>query len=162
MRSGMSSRLNSSFKKPNRFFFHHPDEESELHRSLSKLGLPISSHSFTNNFHTATPGALQSSAVTINSFGARGTLSRFNPASCGRRLPLRAFTALCDRTGFLHSSLPPRERGEHGRGFLRLVAATFRCAGDGCHRARESKRPNRRLGLPKKTQVFELVRRSVG
>src|ERR1051325_4897636 len=51
------------------------------------------------------------SAVTGNSFGARGTLSSFKPASCGRRLPFRAFTALSDQTRFSHWSLPPRERG---------------------------------------------------
>jgi hypothetical protein len=35
----------------------------------------------------ATPWALRMSAVTGSSFGARGTLSSFRPASCGRRLP---------------------------------------------------------------------------
>src|SRR5438034_4741989 len=46
-----------------------------------------------------------------SSVGARGTLSSFSPASCGRRLPLRAFTSLLDHTRFSHASLPPRERG---------------------------------------------------
>src|ERR1043166_6784029 len=51
------------------------------------------------------------SAVTGSSFGARGTVSSFRPASCGRRLPFFAFTFLSDQTRFPHSSLPPRERG---------------------------------------------------
>src|SRR5258708_7828218 len=50
-------------------------------------------------------------AVAGSSFGARGTLSSFRPASCGRRLPLRAFTSLLDHTRFSHLSPPPRERG---------------------------------------------------
>ena len=49
--------------------------------------------------------------TTGSSFGARGTLSRFRPASCGRRFPLRAFTSLLDHTRFSHVSAPPRERG---------------------------------------------------
>src|SRR5258706_10564073 len=68
-------------------------------------------HSFTNSFQSAMSCALRMSAVTGNSFGTRGTLSSFKPASCGRRLPLRAFTVLSDHTRFPHSSLPPRERG---------------------------------------------------
>src|SRR5439155_13154489 len=72
--------------------------------------LPLS-HSFTNSFQSAMPCGLRISAVTCNSHGARGTLSSFNPASCGRRLPLLAFTVLSDHTRFPHSSLPPRERG---------------------------------------------------
>src|ERR1043166_4544989 len=68
-------------------------------------------HSFRNSFHSATPWALRRSAVTGSSFGARGTLSSFRPASCGRRLPLRAFTSLLDHTRFSHVSAPPRERG---------------------------------------------------
>ena len=42
---------------------------------------------------------------------ARGALSSFRPASCGRRLPLRVFTCLLDHTRFSHVSAPPRERG---------------------------------------------------
>src|SRR6266511_4974431 len=68
-------------------------------------------HSLRNSFHSATPWALRRCAVTGNSFGARGTVSSFNPASCGRRLPFFAFTVLSDQTRFPHSSLPPRERG---------------------------------------------------
>src|SRR5436190_4261880 len=68
-------------------------------------------HSFRNSFHSATPWALRRSAVTGSSFGARGTVSNFKPASCGRRLPFFAFTVLSDQTRFPHSSLPPRERG---------------------------------------------------
>src|SRR5690349_9655475 len=70
--------------------------------------LPLS-HSFRNSFHSATPWALRRSAVTGSSFGARGTLSSFRPASCGRRLPLRVFTSLLDHTRFSHVSAPPRE-----------------------------------------------------
>src|SRR6266542_3829864 len=51
------------------------------------------------------------SADTGSSFGARGTVNSFRPASCGRRLPLREFTSLLDHTRFSHASLPPRERG---------------------------------------------------
>src|SRR6266446_9070078 len=68
-------------------------------------------HSCTNSFQSATPWALRRSAVTGSSFGARGTLISFKPASCGRRLPLLAFTALLDHTRFSHASAPPRERG---------------------------------------------------
>src|ERR1051325_4953288 len=68
-------------------------------------------HSFRNSFHSAMPWALRRSAVTGSSFGARGTLSSFKPASCGRRLPLRVFTCLLDHTRFSHVSGPPRERG---------------------------------------------------
>src|SRR5205823_11934361 len=68
-------------------------------------------YSFTNSFQSTMPWALRMSAVTGNSFGARGTLSSFKPASCGSRLPFFAFTALSDQTRFPHSSLPPRERG---------------------------------------------------
>src|SRR5439155_22245572 len=68
-------------------------------------------HSFTNSFQSIVPWALRMSAVTGNSFGARGTVSSFKPASCGRRLPFFAFTVLSDQTRFPHSSLPPRERG---------------------------------------------------
>src|SRR5438093_3534879 len=55
--------------------------------------------------------ALRISADTGSSFGARGTLSSFRPASCGRRFPFFVFTALLDQTRFSHASLPPRERG---------------------------------------------------
>src|ERR687888_760273 len=85
---------------------------------LKKLTEPSSAttqsvfHSFRNSFHSATPCALRMSAETGSSFGARGALSNFRPASCGRRLPLRAFTSLLDQTKFSHSSLPPRERGK--------------------------------------------------
>src|SRR5438876_3192559 len=51
------------------------------------------------------------SAVTGSSFGARGSLRSFRPASCGRRLPFFVFTSLLDQTRFSHASLPPRERG---------------------------------------------------
>ena len=51
------------------------------------------------------------SCVTGSSFGARGAFSNRKPASCGRRLPLRAFTSLPDQTRFSQASLPPRERG---------------------------------------------------
>ena len=51
-------------------------------------------HSFRNSFHSAMPWALRMSAVTGSSFGARGSLSSFKPASCGRRLPLRVLTCL--------------------------------------------------------------------
>src|SRR3989442_1434663 len=57
------------------------------------------------------PCPLRISAVTGNSLGARGTRSSFNPASCGRRLPFRAFTVLLDHTRFSHVAFPPRERG---------------------------------------------------
>src|SRR5213593_4069229 len=57
------------------------------------------------------PCGLRMSAVTGSSFGARGTVSSFRPAWCGRRLPFFAFTVLSDQTRFPHSSLPPRERG---------------------------------------------------
>src|SRR6185436_18423790 len=69
-------------------------------------------YSSRNNLHSATPCVLRRSAVTGSSFGARGTLSSFRPASCGRRLPLRAFTCLLDHTRFSHVSGPPRERGK--------------------------------------------------
>src|SRR5947207_64135 len=62
------------------------------------------------------------SAVTGSSFGARGTLSSFRPASCGRRLPLRVFTSLLDHTRFSHVSAPPRERG---RTWSRLPSSSF-------------------------------------
>src|SRR6266508_3955980 len=68
-------------------------------------------YSLRNSFHSATPWALRMSADTGSSFGARGTLSSFRPASSGRRLPFFAFTALLDHTRFSHASLPPRERG---------------------------------------------------
>src|SRR5205809_4084646 len=68
-------------------------------------------HSCTNSFHSATLCALRMSADTGSSFGARGTLSSFNPASSGRRLPFFVFTVLLDHTRFSHASLPPRERG---------------------------------------------------
>jgi hypothetical protein len=67
--------------------------------------------SFRNSFHSATLWALRMSADTGSSFGARGALSSFRPASCGRRLPLRVFTCLLDHTRFSHVSGPPRERG---------------------------------------------------
>src|SRR5213083_3664498 len=67
--------------------------------------------SYTNSFHSATLCALRISADTGSSFGARGTLSSFSPASCSRRLPFFVFTALLDQTRFSHASLPPRERG---------------------------------------------------
>src|SRR5437867_2203903 len=51
------------------------------------------------------------SADSGSSFGTRGTVSSFRPASCGRRLPFFAFTALLDHTRFSHASLPPRDRG---------------------------------------------------
>src|SRR2546428_14155879 len=76
----------------------------------SRLGQG-SALSFTNSFHSGTPCALRMSAETGSSFGARGMVSSFRPASCGRRLPLRAFTDLLDHTRFSHASLPPRERG---------------------------------------------------
>src|SRR5204863_9350009 len=65
-----------------------------------------------NSFQSAMPGVLRMSADTGNSFGARGTVSSFRPASCGRRLPLRVFTSLLDHTRFSHASAPPRERGK--------------------------------------------------
>src|SRR5216110_3976428 len=68
-------------------------------------------HSSTKSFHSGILCALRMSAVTGSSFGARGTLSSFRPASCGRRLPFFAFTALLDQTRFSHASAPPRERG---------------------------------------------------
>ncbi len=74
------------------------------------LALP-SFHSFRNSFHSATPWALRMRADTGSSFGARGALSSFRPASCGRRLPLRVFTCLLDHTRFSHVSGPPRDRG---------------------------------------------------
>src|SRR5438128_5499035 len=67
--------------------------------------------SFRNSFHSATLCALRMRAETGSSFGARGTLSKRRPASCGRRLPFFVFTALLDHTRFSHASLPPRERG---------------------------------------------------
>src|SRR5438067_37361 len=51
-------------------------------------------HSFTNNFQSMIRWALRMSTVTGSSFGARGNVSRFKPASCGSRLPFFAFTAL--------------------------------------------------------------------
>src|SRR5688572_22010559 len=63
------------------------------------------------NFQSATSCEFRISAVTGSSFGARGTLRSFNPASCGKRSPFFALTALSDQTRFPHSSLPPRERG---------------------------------------------------
>lgn len=39
-----------------------------------------------------------------NPRGVHGALSYFSPASCGRRLPLRAFTALAGYTRFSHLS----------------------------------------------------------
>src|SRR5581483_1550311 len=68
-------------------------------------------HSFRKSFHSANPCALRMSAVTGISFGARGVLSSFNPASCGRRSALCVFTSLLDQTRFSQVSLPPRERG---------------------------------------------------
>src|SRR5207245_11428251 len=68
------------------------------------------------------PGELRMSAVTGDSFGARGTASRLRPASCGRRLPFRAFTTLLDHTRLCHASLPPRERG---RTWSRLPSSDF-------------------------------------
>src|SRR5438046_1882949 len=68
-------------------------------------------HSSTNSFHSGILCALRMSADTGSSFGARGTLSSFRPASCGRRLPFFVFTVLLDHTRFSHASLPPRERG---------------------------------------------------
>src|SRR5207247_7782378 len=67
--------------------------------------------SFRNSFHSVTPCALRMSADIGSSFGARGTVSSFRPASSGRRLPFFVFTALLDQTRFSHASLPPRERG---------------------------------------------------
>src|SRR6266542_853686 len=68
-------------------------------------------HSSTNSFHSGMRCALRMSADTGSSFGARGTVSSFRPASCGRQLPFFVFTALLDHTRFSHASLPPRERG---------------------------------------------------
>src|SRR5439155_22974713 len=79
-------------------------------------------HSFRNSFHSATPWALRMRAVTGNSFGARGTVSNFRPASCGRRLPFRVFTSLLDQTRFSQVSLPPRERG---RSWSRLPSSSL-------------------------------------
>src|SRR5439155_19248746 len=71
----------------------------------------LSFHSLTNSFQSATPCALRMSADSGSSFGARGTVSSFRPASSGRRLPFFAFTALLDHTRFSHASLPPLDRG---------------------------------------------------
>src|SRR5206468_5159180 len=68
-------------------------------------------HYFTNNSQSAISCGLRISADVGSIFGARGTLSSFRPASCGRRLPFFAFTSLLDQTRFSHASLPPRERG---------------------------------------------------
>src|SRR6185295_10630575 len=68
------------------------------------------------------PWGLRISADAGNSFGARGTESNLSPASCGRRLPFFAFTALLDQTRFSHASLPPRERG---RTWSRLPSSGF-------------------------------------
>src|ERR1035438_8177596 len=85
------------------------DERFSRERALT-LALPLF-HSLRNSFHSAMPWALRRCAVTGSSFGARGSLSSFKPASCGRRLPLREFTCLLDHTRFSHVSAPPRERG---------------------------------------------------
>src|SRR6266496_3445583 len=68
-------------------------------------------YSSRNSFHSGMRCALRMSADSGTSFGTRGTVSSFRPASCGRRLPFFAFTALLDHTRFSHASLPPRERG---------------------------------------------------
>src|SRR5436309_12460388 len=68
-------------------------------------------HHFTNNSQSEISCALRISDDAGSSIGARGTLSSFRPASCGRRLPFLAFTSLLDHTRFSHASLPPRERG---------------------------------------------------
>src|SRR5256714_13950699 len=44
-------------------------------------------HFSTNSFHSGMLCALRMSAETGSSFGARGTVSSFRPASSGRRLP---------------------------------------------------------------------------
>src|SRR5438045_3896702 len=74
-------------------------------------GPPPVSHSFTNNSQSAISCALRIRADAGISFGARGSVSSFRPASCGRRLPFFVFTSLLDQTRFSHASLPPRERG---------------------------------------------------
>src|ERR1051326_3913686 len=79
-------------------------------RLVGCLALPLF-HSPTNSFLSPTPCALRMSAEAGSSFGARGALRSLRPASCGRRLPLREFTALLDQTRFAQASLPPRERG---------------------------------------------------
>ena len=66
------------------------------------------------------PWALRRSAVTGSSFGARGTLSSFKPASCGRWLPLREFTCLLDHTRFSQVSAPPRVAHLGATAFARL------------------------------------------
>src|SRR5205814_14533 len=68
-------------------------------------------YDFTKRFQSVMPSGLRMSAEAGSSLGTRGALSSFKPASCGRRLPLRALTALSDHTKFSHASLPPRERG---------------------------------------------------
>src|SRR5262245_11557689 len=68
-------------------------------------------HFSTKSSHSGILCALRMRADTGISFGARGTLRRLSPASCGRRLPLREFTSLLDHTRFSQASLPPRERG---------------------------------------------------
>src|SRR5438552_2622229 len=68
-------------------------------------------HFSTNSFHSGMLCALRISADTGSSFGARGAVSNFRPASSGRRLPFFVFTALLDHTRFSHASLPPCERG---------------------------------------------------
>src|SRR5262245_45197090 len=49
-------------------------------------------HPFKNSFHSAISWTLRMSAVTGSSFGVRGIVRSFKPASCGRRLPFLAFT----------------------------------------------------------------------
>src|ERR1017187_8430492 len=110
--------MKSSRVAPITLFQFGPIESGE--RALTPA-LPMF-YSLRNNFHSATPWALRMSAVTGQSSAARGTVSSFKPASCGRRLPLRAFTSLLDHTRFSHVSAPPRERG---RTWSRLPSSGF-------------------------------------
>src|SRR5208282_3926813 len=64
-----------------------------------------------NSFQSSTSAVFRMNTETGSSFGARGTVSSFRPASCGRRSALRWFTSLADQTRFSQASLPPRERG---------------------------------------------------
>src|ERR1035441_6719139 len=52
------------------------------------------------------------SVVTGNSFGARGTLSSFRPASCGRRLPFAGVHVFAGPNQVFPSVLAPARAGQ--------------------------------------------------
>ena len=93
-------------------------------------------HSFRNSFHSATLWALRRWAVTGSSFGARGTVSSFRPASCGRRSALRWFTSLRGPDQVFPCVLATARAGHDVVQAAFVRAQQRRCIGSGCRRVR--------------------------